>query len=207
MLAPAQRSVAQPRGHQSSGDQEQAVSARALPVLRAAFALPHSLRLRNQSVSPTPRNSPPAGTSTTTDWRVTLLELVNQARKKVGLGPLCLNRALNAAAQGHSDDMALYQVITHVGYDGSDCSLRMERAGYRQLKGAGENIAWNSPNVRELFKGWMASDGHRVNILGQGFRHMGAGRADSNGPYWTQVSGQCGSKERGCSRASPPWLQ
>ena len=51
-------------------------------------------------------------------------------------------------------------------------------------------VAWNYADVPAVFEGWMNSDGHRENILRPEMQHMGAGRVDSNGPYWTQMFGK-----------------
>lgn len=134
--------------------------------------------------------------STNADWQVTLLNLVNQARSGVGAPALCLNSRLTSAAQAHSQDQANRRSMTHTGGDGSDLGKRATRAGCA-FSTLGENVAWNYADAAAVFKGWWGSAGHKANILNASLRHMGAGRAESNGPYWTQLFGA--SNSQGCS--------
>jgi uncharacterized protein YkwD len=115
-----------------------------------------------------------------------LLDLVNEVRKKAGAPALCLNSRLTAAAQLHSQDQAKRKTMSHTGGDGSGPGTRATRAGYAWTW-VGENVAWNQQDVKAVFNAWMNSPGHKANILNENFRHMGGGRADSDGPYWTQA--------------------
>ena len=125
-----------------------------------------------------------------------LLDLVNGARAQAGLGALCLNAKLNAAAQKHSDDQAAHQRMGHTGSDGSDMGTRIvEREGYSNWKTIAENAGVGYEDVAAAFKGWMESEGHRANILNAAVTQMGAGATRSGGDgrlYWTQV--RCGSR-------------
>ena len=46
-------------------------------------------------------------------------------------------------------------------------------------------------NVAQVMAAWMASPGHRANIVNPGFTHVGFGLA--NGHVWTQEFGASGS--------------
>ena len=54
---------------------------------------------------------------------------------------------------------------------------------------AGENIAYNYPTADAVMRGWLASSGHRANILRPAFRRIGVGCAvDGSGKrWWTQA--------------------
>jgi len=113
--------------------------------------------------------------------RSATLCLVNVERTKRGLVALTLNPQLAKAAQNFSAAMVRQRFFDHVSPGGSTLLSRARSALY--LRGArsyalGENIAWGSGDFatpRETVKDWMESAGHRENILGRGFRHIGVG--------------------------------
>lgn len=146
---------------------------------------------------PTNRAGPPGAKPR--DWRADMLRLINAERRKAGAPPLCLNKKLSAAAAAHSADQAARQTLSHVGGDGSNAGTRMDRAGYRWQTWA-ENVAQGYASVPAVMAGWLASPGHRANLLNPAFRHIGlarAGDAARGGPWWTQSFG-AGAGER-CS--------
>ena len=73
-------------------------------------------------------------------WESELLDLVNAARAEHGLGGLCLNSKLMAAAQAHSADQAANQDMSHDGSDGSSSGDRAKRAGYA-YRSLAENVS------------------------------------------------------------------
>jgi uncharacterized protein YkwD len=125
-----------------------------------------------------------------------VLELVNQERRRAGLAPLSLNSQLAAVAQGHSQDMADHNFVSHNGSDGSSPFDRMQRAGYH-FSWAGENIAAGQSTPEAAMSSWMnetpPNDGHRRNILSPNYREIGIGYAFSETTqykhYWTQDFG------------------
>jgi uncharacterized protein YkwD len=132
----------------------------------------------------------------TPSWVTELVGLVNAERARYGLGPLLLCARLTAAAQGHSDHQARIRTMTHVGADGSDHGVRITRAGYQWIW-SGENVARGGPEfgVAAIFQAWLASSGHRANILHPAFVHLGVARttgADGD-VYWTQDFGSGGT--------------
>ncbi|MFF8592397.1 CAP domain-containing protein [Streptomyces sp. NPDC015220] len=129
---------------------------------------------------------PKAGaTASTAAARV--VELVNTERAKVGCSPLTLNATLTAAAQAHSEDMAAHQNMSHTGSDGSAPGDRITRAGY-DWSAYGENVAYGYATPEQVMAGWMASPGHKANILDCAFKEIGVGVAQP-GDYWTQDFG------------------
>ncbi|GAB7109862.1 hypothetical protein JCM4814A_81770 [Streptomyces phaeofaciens JCM 4814] len=126
-----------------------------------------------------------AGTATPAVARV--VALVNSERAKVGCSPVTLNAKLSQAAQAHSADMASHNTMSHTGSDGSDPGQRITRAGYLWST-YGENVAYGYSTPEQVMAGWMASAGHKRNILDCGFKEIGVGVAQP-GNYWTQDFG------------------
>ncbi|MEV6019992.1 CAP domain-containing protein [Streptomyces sp. NPDC051997] len=132
--------------------------------------------------------APTAGASTPASATVArVVALVNSERAKVGCSPLALNAKLTQAAQAHSADMASHNTMSHTGSDGSDPGQRITRAGYLWST-YGENVAYGYSTPEQVMAGWMASAGHKRNILDCGFKEIGVGVAQP-GTYWTQDFG------------------
>jgi uncharacterized protein YkwD len=118
-----------------------------------------------------------------------LLALVNAARSYCGRGTLGLNGQLNTAAQWHSDDMVARGYFSHTAPAPAPYGVQpWDRAATAGYPGGfiGENIASGYGSVYSAFLGWWNSDGHRENILRNGFNNMGFGR---NGSMMTQLFG------------------
>ena len=117
-----------------------------------------------------------------------VIALVNQERDNHGILPLAEHPSLDAAAQGHSDDMAANDFISHTGSDGSSLSQRVRRAGYNGVW-IGENIAGGQSSPSQAVSAWMSSPPHRANILTPGYQHAGVGYAYNEDAtyrhYWT----------------------
>ncbi|MGW2598795.1 CAP domain-containing protein [Streptomyces klenkii] len=118
-----------------------------------------------------------------------VVDMVNAERAKAGCSPLTVNAKLQAAAQGHSDDMAARDYYAHTSPEGKSPGDRMTAAGYRWST-YGENIFKSPKDARTAMDGWMKSPGHRANILNCSFKEIGVGiNFKSNGPWWTQNFG------------------
>lgn len=119
---------------------------------------------------------------------------VNQERTDVGLSELTRVTALNTIARAHSQDMIDRSFFSHTNPDGEDPSDRFDEAGI-SWSSVAENIAQNlgySDPATEAVEGWMASAGHKENILDEnsyGFTQTGIGIAVSSDDtyYFTQV--------------------
>jgi uncharacterized protein YkwD len=111
--------------------------------------------------------------------------LLNVERTSRGLRALRVNGRLSAAAEQHTNDMVRKRYFSHTSRSGSDSGDRIRSQGY--LSGArswmiGENLAWGSgerSTPRSIVRAWMASPGHRHNILTARFREIGIGVASS----------------------------
>jgi uncharacterized protein YkwD len=145
-----------------------AVAALAVPSLASACA--------GADIAPSAR--------TVAKARAATLCLLNQQRRLHGLGRLRAHRMLQNVAQGYAGAMVQGGFFSHVSPSGSTVEQRI-RQGTRYLAGAlryeiGENIAWGQGELskpRAIVAAWMASPGHRANILRRSFREIGIGIA------------------------------
>ncbi len=114
-----------------------------------------------------------------------VVQLVNQERAKAGLAPLQVDTRVETAAAVRAQEIE--RSFSHTRPDGSsfDSALRQSGASFN---GAGENIAYGQRTPEEVMKGWMNSQGHRANILGN-YTSIGVGyHQNSAGTgYWTQL--------------------
>lgn len=108
--------------------------------------------------------------------RADVLARANAERAAAGLTPLALDPRLNAAAQGHAEDMLLRSYYNHSTPEGAGPSARVRKNGY-PARIVAENIARGPVTVTEAMDNWMASDEHRRNLLHPGFTHLGVGIA------------------------------
>jgi len=106
--------------------------------------------------------------------RQQLLDRVNEERKRRRLGPLRPNRALNSAAQTYADRMMREGFYGHVSPRGDTVLERAQASGY-DPELTGENLASGQPTAEQAMANWMASKGHRGNILAPSFRDVGFG--------------------------------
>lgn len=149
-----------------------------------------SPRTRNTTTAPPAASKPsstPKATATASGVVARIVELVNAERSKVGCSALALNTTLSKVAQAHSEDMALHQNMSHSGSDGSSPGDRITGAGYT-WSAYGENVAYGYASPEQVMAGWMASPGHKANILNCTFKEIGVGLAQP-GSYWTQDFG------------------
>lgn len=117
---------------------------------------------------------------------VALLRLHNRARAKQGLRPLRFNAQLGRAAQAKANEMASTRSMSHTNEDGSSFDKRITRAGYDWLS-AGENIGRDFLSAEAVFKAWLASPGHRRNILQRKFDEVGFGEMNE---FWAAEFGR-----------------
>jgi len=114
--------------------------------------------------------------------RQAVLSQVNAARKRAKLRPLVLDACLNAAAQRHAKYMADSKDFNHTTASGVTMSQRLNAVGYKNWWQA-ENIAMGQPSAASVVKDWMASPGHRANIMNPKLKRLGVGYAKN---YWVQ---------------------
>jgi uncharacterized protein YkwD len=132
--------------------------------------------------------APPPAVVQMTNVQQSVVDTVNQHRANAGLRPVAIDARLTAAAQGHSDHMARERIMTHIGAGWTDGGMRISNAGYR-WRTWGENVASGQATAADVMAAWMASPGHRANILRDGVVHIGiaATKASNGVVYWTMV--------------------
>jgi hypothetical protein len=138
-----------------------------LAVLVIGVALPLALQSSR---------SPASAAESSVEAQV--LSLTNQARADAGLPALRTSSALTAVARAWSGHMAATRQLTHDGSLGSKIS------GWSMI---GENIAmaWSASQAQQL---WMASSGHRANILQRKYDRVGVGVSRAaDGSLWFTV--------------------
>ena len=112
-----------------------------------------------------------------------VLDLTNEQRQQNGCAiALVRSPQLEAAASAHSQDMALRDLFSHTGSDGSTMLSRIAATGYSYSQLA-ENVAAGYASAEDTVAGWMKSPGHRANILNCNLRELGVG-------YYAQLDDQ-----------------
>jgi len=127
---------------------------------------------------------------------------VNNYRAKYGLKPLGTDPRLCKAALLHSQAMAGANDLQHNSANGQTPGDRMRAQGV-QCGGWAENIASGQPTEDAVCAAWIASPGHRRNIVG----NYDAVCTARSGSYWTQdfakYSGGDQSSPIRCNGAAP----
>jgi uncharacterized protein YkwD len=115
----------------------------------------------------------PAGTRPTAA-EADVLRAVNVVRAQHGLRTLAVDLRLERAARAHSRAMVRSGSFAH-----GDVRRRLAAVGVRG-RIYGENLAWgvgSSATAAAVVQMWLASPGHRANLLRPGFRRIGIGRS------------------------------
>lgn len=132
-----------------------------------------------------------------------MLGLINAARADAGVPALKLSPALSRAAAWKSADRSAWgssgsdPLFSHQDSLGRMPSARARDCGYRA--DAAENIAYGWGGVQATFEAWMASPGHRQNILMSYYVVVGIGEVDDR---WTTDFGI--DDDSGKPEAPPP---
>jgi uncharacterized protein YkwD len=108
---------------------------------------------------------------------IEIVELTNTEREHNNLIPLVQNERLAAAAKAKAQDMAAQGYFAHRGPDGKEPWAWIREAGYTYAS-AGENLAVRFNESASVVRAWMASPGHRANIVKAGYTEIGVGVAD-----------------------------
>lgn len=161
--------------------------------------------------------APPVGAPKATDvmtYEDRLAELVNEERWSNGqLAPLKRENLLDSVSETHSNNMADRDFFMHCDPDTLATPWDRMTAGGYYWSSAAENIAAGQTSPESVMATWMASGGHRANILSTANREVGHGHRQqagdvgnirqtttgsctpnlfNQGPwvhYWTQVFG------------------
>ncbi len=141
-----------------------------------------------------PQPPPPAGcpTASVSGYALGLFNAINSERTQRGMPALAAHGCVTYVAQIRSNDMASRGYFSHVSPEGATAFSLMDQYGV-PYGWAGENLARNNyPNsetVAVAIRDLMASSGHRANILGANYTHMGVAVAidGANMKYFTMI--------------------
>jgi len=122
-----------------------------------------------------------------------VVRLVNEQRTAAGCAPLAVDSRLAVAASAHASDMVTRHYFSHTTPDGKGAAARAAAAGYPGP--VGENIAVGYSTARRVLAGWLASPGHRANLLNCAYKVTGVGfdpgtvSAQWGSGAWTELFG------------------
>ncbi len=105
-----------------------------------------------------------------------LVSLTNSTRQEEHLPALSVNPRLTEAAAMKAEDMALKGYFSHVSPEGRSPWYWLDTAGYDYLR-AGENLAVDFVDTKDVVDAWMQSPSHRANILKQSYTEIGTATA------------------------------
>lgn len=105
-----------------------------------------------------------------------LADLTNEERVSGHLNTLTTNPALNQAATMKANDMATKGYFAHTSPEGKTPWYWLKEVGYN-YKYAGENLAINFSDSKDVTKAWMNSPTHRANIEKENYTEVGTGVA------------------------------
>lgn len=138
-------------------------------VLAAVYGdwrLSHRLPVKNQYVEVEPRVSDID--------TVELLSLTNRDRMSNEAKPLVRNPLLDKSALDKCNDMVARNYWDHQTPDGKEPWTFIDAEGIKYHK-VGENLAAGSVNAHTTENAWLASPGHRANLLDPEFTEVGFG--------------------------------
>lgn len=117
-----------------------------------------------------------------------VMDLTNQERAKYGVPPLQWDWQVARVARYKSKDMRDKNYFSHTSPTYGSPFQMMKDFGV-SYRSAGENIAAGQSTPEEVVRAWMNSEGHRKNILNEGYTRIGVGYVSggSYGHYWTQM--------------------
>lgn len=120
-----------------------------------------------------------------------VIALTNRQRRAHGCAPLRGRSTLTLSARRHSVTMAAANLMSHQLPGEPYFSKRITRAGYRNWRLVAENVAHGFSGPEAVVAAWMASPGHRRNILDCRLRDIGVGVVTAGGSlWWTQNFGR-----------------
>jgi uncharacterized protein YkwD len=113
-----------------------------------------------------------------------MIQLHNDYRAQNGLPPFAISQKLNIVAANLAEDEAANGYSAHTDSQGRGMTARFAACGV-SISSAGENAA-NYSTTQQAFNAWVASAGHKANILSDRAA-MGVGRAQ-RGSGWIWIT-------------------
>ena len=131
------------------------------------------------------------------EMETALVAEMNRVRGVRGRPPLRVATTLRRAARGQSRYLVKAGVLDHDSADGSPFWTRFLAAGFPRDRYMAENLAQlygcDAGSARRTVTMWMASPGHRANLLSPRYRWVGAGSASVSGCASTVLTVDFGS--------------
>lgn len=121
-------------------------------------------------------------------------DLTNNQREVNGLPSLTWSELLAASATAKAQDMCVNNYWAHTSPTGITGWTFMSQAGYKYIT-AGENLAKDFSSQQSTINAWMASPGHRANILNVNYSEIGVASLSCtiDGYYTTVVVAHYGA--------------
>src|SRR3989338_7536825 len=118
----------------------------------------------------------------------TVIELTNQKRLAEGQPPLKENKALDEAAAAKAASMIAQNYWAHNAPNGTEPWNFILNSGYSYLH-AGENLARDFTNPKDVVEAWMKSSSHKANLISSKYQDIGVAVIDGkiNGVETTLV--------------------
>lgn len=132
------------------------------------------------TTTPAPITTPTGGGADNASFAT----LLNNVRLSNSAGAVVFDARLEAAAQGHADDMNVNNYFSHTGLNGSTPGDRITDAGYN-WQTYGENIARGQQSEEAVMTAWTNSPGHHANNINPNFEDFALAKAGSGAStYW-----------------------
>lgn len=130
-----------------------------------------------------------------------VIELTNAERLNAGVSIVKENSELNQAALAKATDMFENNYWAHISPTGTEPWYFVTQSGYK-YQHAGENLARDFSNPKDVVAAWMASPTHRQNLLDDRYKDIGIAVLDGyiNGVETTLVVQMFGSTNTSVSK-------
>ncbi len=166
--------------------------AAALATAMAACAGPPPIDLDRTTSPATATSEEGTPTSREDTLEQESLRLVNAARQAEGVEPLRVDPLLSATANAHARDMQARGYYAHASPSGDGVQQRHDGAGGAEWRLVAENLARCSrctappepDRLAHYHQRWMASPGHRANILSPGLDAFGFAAVHGDDGYY-----------------------
>jgi uncharacterized protein YkwD len=151
--------------------------------MRPIPVLPVTITTTTTTITTTTTTTAPPARARNAGAEAEVVPLTNADRSANGLGSLSRNGCLDAVASGYAEQMARSGVLAHNPGAGPAVT------GCRANATWGDNVGMSTAcDTALLEREWMASPGHRRNILTGAFTLIGVGAwTDEKGACWVQV--------------------
>lgn len=132
-----------------------------------------------------------------------VIELTNTERQNAGLGKVTYNSVLSEAAAAKAADMFANNYWAHVSPTGTEPWSFISSSGYN-YQHAGENLARDFSNPKDIVSAWMASSTHKKNLLDSRYQDIGIAVMDGyiNGVETTIVVQMFGTPQTSIARVT-----